>query len=146
MKAWQNNLKDQMDRAIIKRTIRNLNSQEKVFAEQRAMYTHFSKLGLSWPNIKWSNECRMTRIQTKAIEAMLNNGSNLCCAVINKSNQGTAILLKDGIQYVLVYEDGKTTVGRIPKFLPDDQWFVSLNKGKAPTKSKLKSYCVKRYS
>lgn len=142
MKAWQNALKTQMNRTIIKRTIRNMNNEEKEFNAHRADLSP-ENLHVTWPNIKWSNECRMTNAQRTIVETLLDAGVSICCAVINKRNNGTAILMKESIMYTLIYEDGRVTRGRIPAFIPDQEWTVRLNKT-APL-PKLSTYSVKRY-
>lgn len=69
-----------------------------------------------WADIFWTNDCRMTRIQSSKVKDLILMGAKVWSFVQNRKNMACAAVLKMEQRWILVFESGLVTYGEVPVF------------------------------
>ncbi len=116
MKRWQHHLKASLQTRVAQQWIKQANREERAFSSAMQEYTMSEIPSVDWASIKWTDDVRMTKVQADAVENLIDSGIKVWAVVQHKITGASAVALKHGVTWMLVFEDGTTTSGRVPKF------------------------------
>lgn len=116
MEKWRKQLQASLQTNSAKAWRAHANHEESDFRKNlKLMDGDFPKL--QWDNIKWTDDVRMTKAQSAKTLELIWADAKVWSMVQHRATGACAVALKLGNQWILVFEDGEITHGKIPKFL-----------------------------
>ncbi len=111
---WFSLLKNSLATHEAKAWRTHANTEESAFRQMLKNTDDFPKL--QWDNLNWTGEVHMTKVQREQVWGLICSGAKVWSMVQHRTTGAYAAALRFDLQWVLVFEDGSVTYGRVPRF------------------------------
>lgn len=154
MKTWRNHLSASLKSKVAQSFIAQRNQEEEDFRYMTAIMANdpimrkedfagylFIRKCDKRPDVKWTDEVRMTKRQEQNCEQLMEEGATVWCGIELVNTGATAILMKLDLTWVVMYEDGTVNKGDMPMLRY--QWPLKHAESKKAAKAKTTSIDTK---